>query len=120
MRKVVWIACGLSFLALIVLARPTLKIRVAPSTLVLSSHGGKLTVHADVKFSEDVGILLEIDGTEISPFRTFPDDRGNLVVQAKKRVVAKAIGDFEGNFTKAEVALTVDGVRGTATIVIRK
>jgi hypothetical protein len=119
MRKSLWVALHVCVLALVVSAAVSLEIRVAPSTLVLSSGGGNLTVHTNVPYSLAGDVLLEVEGQEMG-VRTFADNRGFLVAQCGKDDAGEAIGDWEGNFTTAEVRLTVDGASATGTILVRK
>ena len=119
MRKVLLVALGVCVPTLALSAVVSLEIRVAPSTLVLSSGGGNLTVHTNVAYSLESDVLLEVEGKEIEP-RTFADDRGFLVAQCGKGEAAAAIGDFEGRFTTAEVTLTVDGASATEIILVRR
>lgn len=119
MRKLLLVAFGVCVPTLILSAAVSLEIRVAPSTLVLSSGGGNLTVHTNVPYSPARDVLLEVEEREMEA-RTFADDRGFLVAQCRKEEAAEAIGDFEGKFTTAEVRLTVDGASATETIIVRK
>ena len=95
-----------------------LEIRVAPNTLVLSSPGGKLTVHTDVPFGAVEDVSLEVNETGI-PVRTFADSRGNLVAQCTKAVVKEVIGEINGKKTTATVTLTVNGDPATETITVK-
>jgi len=119
MRKLLSVACGVCVLGLISSAAISLRISVAPSTLVLSSGGGMLTVHTNVRYADAEKVSLEVDGTGV-PVRTFGDDRGFLVAQCRKKAAAAAIGDFNGNMTTAVVMLTVDGTSASAVIRVRK
>lgn len=119
MRKPLLVALGVCVPTLVLSAAVSLQIRVAPSTLVLSSGGGNLTVHTNVPYSLAGDVLLEVEGKEIEA-RTFADDRGFLVAQCSKEEAGEAIDDFEGTFATAEVRLTVDGASATETIVVRK
>lgn len=119
MRKSFLVALGMCVPTLALSAAVSLEIRVAPSTLVLSSGGGNLTVHTNVAYSLAGDIGLEIEGEEIET-RTFADNQGFLVAQCGKEEAGECIGDFEGTFTTAEVTLTVDGVSATETIRVRR
>jgi hypothetical protein len=119
MRKSLLVALGVCLPTLVLSAADALQIRVAPSTLVLSSGGGNLTVHTNVPYFLASDVLLEVEGEEMQA-RTFADDRGFLVAQCRKEEAGDAIGDFEGKFTTAEVRLTVDGASATETILVRE
>lgn len=111
------------FLGLGVLAADTalaLEIRVAPKTLVLSSPGGKLTVHTDVPYHRDAEVVLDVDGEAIEAIAVFADDLGNLVAQCTKEAAKEAIGDFEGKTTTATVTLEVDGETDSEDITVKK
>ncbi len=99
-----------------------LEIQVAPQMLVLSSAGGKLTVHTDVPYVsvEKKAVILEVEGKEIPEPSMFADSVGNLVVQTTKDVVKDILGDFEGKFTTAEVVLVVEGDGDAETIGVKK
>ena len=116
MRKLLFVAGGVCILGLVLIAADNLRIRVAPSTLVLSSEGGKLTVHSNARYFQAEDVSLQIDGTPIA-FYTFPDDRGFLVAQD---AAAREIDPFPGKFTRVAVTLTVDGASATETIRVRK
>ena len=119
MRKSLLVAFGVCVPTLVLSATVSLQIRVAPSMLVLSSGGGNLTVHTNVQYSVAGDVLLEVEGKEIEA-HTFADNRGFLVAQCCKEEAGEAIGDFEGNFTTAEVRLTLDGASATETVLVRK
>ena len=116
MKKLCASVCVLAFLAGSAVA---LEIQVAPQTLVLSSAGGKLTVHTDIPFSMAETVCLDIDGTVVE-VSTFADDCGNLVAQCTKAAAAEAIGDFEGKTTTVTVTLTVNGDSASEDIRVRK
>ena len=96
-----------------------LEIRVAPQTLVLSSGGGKLTVHTDVPFGRNVPVSLAVNGTPVRVY-TFPDSLGNLVAQCTKAAVKQVLGDFDGKRTTATITLTVNGISESQTITVKK
>jgi hypothetical protein len=96
-----------------------LTIRVAPRVLVLSSEGGRLTVHTDVPYADANDVLLAVNGinTEVV---TFADDRGNLVAQCDKHDIEEAVGDFDGKWTTAIVTLNVNDESASETLSIKK
>ena len=112
----VGIFCVLAILSSSVFA---LEIQVSPQTLVLSSSGGKLSVHTDVPFSMAGSVSLTINGTAVDAY-TFADDCGDLVAQCSKTAVKAVIGDFDGKTTTATVALTVNGDSDQETIRVKK
>jgi hypothetical protein len=119
MRHLVSVIFGLCVLGLAASAAFSLEIRVAPSTLVLSSGGGNLTVHTNVRFADANEVALDIDGVDVD-VRTFADDRGFLVAQCGKDDAAAAIGPFSGTFTTATITLSVDGAGASEVIRVRK
>ena len=96
-----------------------LSIQVAPQTLVLSSGGGKLTVHTDIPFGMADDVTLDIDGVEVA-VTTFADDCGNLVAQCTKEAAKEAIGDFSEKTKTVTVTLTVDGDSASEDIRVKK
>ena len=109
------------FCAVLVLSSSAfaLEIQVSPQMLVLSSSGGKLTVHTDVPYATAESVSLTVEGVSIDA-SVFADDCGNLVAQCTKEAAKEAIGDFEGKTTTAAVALTVDGDSDEETIRVKK
>jgi hypothetical protein len=98
-----------------------LEIQVSPQNLVLSSQGGKLTVHTDVPYGgNDQEVELWIRGEMVAGFGTFPDNQGNLVVQIDRERAKELIEEFEGKFTTAVVGLAVDGDYAEQTITVKK
>ncbi len=96
-----------------------LEIQVSPQMLVLSSPGGRLSIHTDVPFSTVESVAMTVNGTTI-PVNTFADDRGDLVAQCDKDDVKPVIGDFPGNTTTATVTLTVNGIADSEVIRVKK
>lgn len=96
-----------------------LNIQVSPQMLVLSSSGGKLTVHTDMPFSMADVVTLTVNGTEIAA-DTFADACGNLVAQCSKDAAKEVIGEFDGKTTTATVALDVDGDSDSEVIRVKK
>jgi len=116
-------AVGAVFLVMVLASwAAALEIQVAPQMLVLSSAGGKLTVHTDVPF-RSVGrdeVTLAVEGDVVENPSMFADSVGNLVVQTTKEVVKDILGNFEGKFTTAEVVLVVAGDGDAETIGVKK
>jgi len=112
MRKLIVAVCTLCLVALLAGGVSAFEIRVAPSTLVLSSTGGSFTIHTNIPFlgqgTDDVS--LDIVDVGVVPLdRVFPDDRGNLVAQCDKADVADAVKDhFDGRPKTFTVVLTVE------------
>ncbi|RQV99456.1 hypothetical protein EH220_01660 [bacterium] len=96
-----------------------LDIQVSPQMLVLSSNGGRLSVHTDVPFSTAEIVVLEVNGTTITA-NVFADDLGNLVAQCDKDVVKEVIDDFQGSTTTATISLTVNGDTDSEVIRVKK
>ncbi len=96
-----------------------LTIRVAPQALVLSSEGGRLTVHTDVPIGEAKEVFLAVNGFNTA-IVMFADSLGNLVAQCDKHDVEEAIGEFEGKWTTATVTLKVNGESASETISVKK
>lgn len=115
--KFVPFACALVLSTGSILA---LEIQVAPGTLVLSSKGGNLTVHTDVRYTPDADVCLVVDGTVVDDVVTFADDCGNLVVQCSKEAAAAAIRPFEGKTTTVTVTLVVNGEGDSADLRVKK
>jgi hypothetical protein len=118
MRKPIVAVCSLCIVALVAGGVSAFSIRVAPSTLVLSSAGGSFTIHTSIRYTgqttSDVSLTIVGVG-EVSLGRVFPDDRGNLVAQCSKAAVAAAVKDHVDEKSKTfTVILAVDGA-GTGT-----
>ena len=128
MRKLIVAVCTLCIVALLAGGASAFDIRVAPSTLVLSSTAGKLTVHADVPFDKEfhtIGmVVLTVAGTDVPVTLVKPDLCGNLVVQCDKESVV--IPPFDGKSAEFDVVLeafdpVVDSLdTGTGSIVVKK
>ena len=120
MRKSFVAVCTLCIVALLAGSVSAFNIRVAPSTLVLSSTGGSFTIHTSVHYLpelHDTGtVWLSIGGGvgEVALDDVFPDDRGNLVAQCSKAAVADAVKPyFDGKSQTFTVELTVLSDTGT-------
>ena len=111
--------CLLLTVLILVNSAYALTIRVAPQTLVLSSAGGKLTVHTDVPYTEAETVLLKVNDSLIE-IDTFADNLGNLVAQCDKADVEASIGEFDGKWTTAVVSLEVDGDSASEIITVKK
>ena len=111
---------SLSFVVVLAGSVSALEIRVAPRTLVLSSNGGKLTVHTDAPYYPEAQVSLWVDGVELDEVAVFHDDCGNLVAQASKAAAAAAIGDFKGKMKRVTVTLVVDGVSASGHLRVKK
>jgi len=111
--------CLLITIAILAGSAYALTIRVAPQALVLSSSGGRLTVHTDVPYSTAREVLLTVNGTPIAA-ATFADNLGNLVAQCAKHDVEEAVGEFDGKWTTATVTLAVYGESASETISVKK
>lgn len=96
-----------------------LDIQVAPSTLVISSNGGQLTVHTDVPFVFTESVVLIVDGTSV-PCSCFADNCGDLVAQCSRDVAVGAIGEFSGDRTTVVVTLVVDGVSASRSLSVKR
>jgi len=112
MKKLCVLATALCVVALFANNVLGLNIRVAPTTLVLSSDGGSVTVHTDVPFDPELSVSLYVDGKSVD-VETFDDDRGNLVAQCTKEAVKDEIDDFDEKFIWVTFTLTVDGESGS-------
>ncbi|MGD9127205.1 MAG: hypothetical protein PVH19_07475 [Planctomycetia bacterium] len=119
MKRFFVLIVALAIFTLIAGVGVALDIQVAPQTLVLSSNGGKLTVHTDIPFEMAENVALDIDGTDVV-ITTFADDCGNLVAQCTKEAAKAAIGEFEGKTTTVTVTLTVDGDSDSEDIRVKK
>ncbi len=102
-----------------------LEIQVAPQMLVLSSAGGKLTVHTDVRYQSEAEVFLSVDGKELEPeveFWTFADNQGNLVAQCTKETVEQLLEglDWDKKFEEVEVTLNVNGDGATEVITVKQ
>jgi hypothetical protein len=107
MKKLCVLAGALWVVALLANNVLGLEIRVAPKTLVLSSDGGKATVHTDVPFEMAESVSLYVDGSSVE-VRTFEDDRGFLVAQCSKDAVREVLGDIGDKFITVTFRLEVD------------
>ena len=96
-----------------------LEIRVAPQTFVISSSGGKLTVHTDVPYVLADAVSLEVNGEGVG-VSTFADSRGFLVAQCTKAAVVGIVGDFKDKTTTATITLTVNGDSAAEDIRVKK
>ena len=119
MRKLCVLIGLLGLITLVTSPAWALEIRVAPSTFVLSSGGGKLTVHTDIAFGAAQNVVLAVNGVN-TPAATFADNLGNLVAQCTKDAAAAAIGEFEGKTTTATVTLTVNGESASEVITVKR
>jgi len=111
--------CVFAVAALAVVNLFALEIQVAPQTLVISSGGGKLTVHTDVPFAAADEVELKVNGTGVG-IATFPDSRGYLVAQCTKTAVVGIVGDFQRKTTTATITLIVDGDSASEVIRVKK
>lgn len=119
MRKFYVLFCMIAVLVVAERSATALEIQVAPQTLVLSSGGGKLTVHTDVPYYWVESVSLYVNGTEVTCY-TFADDCGDLVAQCTRAAAAEEIGDFDGKRTIATITLDVDGDSASEDIVVKK
>ena len=121
MRTLCMMLCMLAVVLMATSSAAALQIQVAPSMLVLSSSGGKLTVHTNVPYAGPDGVTLTVDGTDVGA-RTYADDRGNLVAQCSKATAVAAVEDkdFKGKTSSATVTLTAYGDSDSETIRVKK
>ena len=119
MRTLCMMLCMLAVVLMATSSAAALEIRVAPATLVLSSPGGKLSVHTNVPYPLVETVVLKVDGKPVA-VSTFADDCGNLVAQCTKAAAAAVIEDFEGKTKQVTVTLTVNGDPDSETIRVKK
>jgi hypothetical protein len=90
----------------------TFELQVSPNVLNLESNGGVVTLHADIGYSSQYDLDLEVNGQDLPIAATFPDSRGDLVIKCRLAVVKDLVEVGEATFD-----LTIDGVyAGTDTI----
>ncbi|HUT10916.1 MAG TPA: hypothetical protein VMY42_10490 [Thermoguttaceae bacterium] len=117
MRSLVLVMCAfclVSFCGADVLGLE-LEIRVAPQTLVLSSSGGKLTIHTNVPYDQAAEVSLQVSDKDV-PVRTYEDDRGFLYAQCTKEAIAKLLEGGPKKFESLTVTLTVTLIDGSSEL----
>jgi hypothetical protein len=90
-----------------------LAIVVSPNTLNLESNGGVLTIHAEIGYSAEWDVKVEVNGEELPDPTTFPDSRGELVVRCS---MATLRGMLQGSEEAIFILTLDDALSGTDTI----
>ena len=110
-------------------AQDVIPIQVSPHAIILSSeHVGPVTVHADISYyavaTASVRLYTDRDPSPITPYFTFPDDRGQLVAKFRLSDVVGILGTIEG---RVNVTFTLSGdtkigsyFTGSDEIMVRK
>jgi len=74
--------------------------------------GGVVTLHADIGYSSEYDLELELNGQPLDIAFTFPDSRGDLVIKCRLAIVKDMVEAGEATFD-----LTIDDFyTGTDTI----
>jgi len=119
MKSLVLVMCAFCLVSFCSAETLGLEIRVAPQTLVLSSSGGKLTIHTNVPYGLAEEVSLSVLGSDV-PVRTYDDDRGFLVAQCTKEAIAELLEGGPEKFTSLTVTLTVNGDSASEKIRVKK
>jgi hypothetical protein len=96
-----------------------INIDIAPSTLNLAYQGSVVTVHTDIAYSSVSGATVELDGIEISWWKS--DNRGNFVAKFNSEEVIKLVKSYDlpATVTLKLSGESVDGTfSGTSTISV--
>ena len=81
----------------------TFELVVSPSVLNLESNGGVVTLHADIGYSSQYDLELEVNSQPLPIAHTFPDSRGDLVIKCSLTTVKSMVEVGEAIFE-----LTID------------
>jgi hypothetical protein len=127
MREKMKIKIGIILSVLLLLASISLssnvqdlEIQVSPHKLVLSSHGGKFTIHTDTPFYSGIVVQIWVDTEELVNVVVFPDLQGNLVAQCSRDDVRAVISDFDGKTKLIPVKMIVGELEGYEEIIVKK
>jgi hypothetical protein len=90
-----------------VAAAPAVEIQVSPSTVNLEYEGTAVTVHAEIPYRGVVTASLLLNGVEV--WRTFADNRGELVAKFDVDSVKNIIAPPSATLTLTGVVETEDG-----------
>lgn len=92
----------------------TIELVVSPNVLNLESNGGVVTLHADIGYSSQYYLELEVNNQPLPIALTFPDSRGDLVIKCSLTTVKSMVEVGEAIFE-----LTINDIyAGTDTILV--
>lgn len=96
----------------------TIDIQVSPATIVISSFGECLTIHADIALSKVDRSSVTLNG--LYPYAVFADSRGQLVAKFDVDQVKAIVAPPSATLTLA--GLTTDGtpISGARTVPVKE
>ncbi|UCC60112.1 MAG: hypothetical protein JSV02_10375 [Dehalococcoidia bacterium] len=91
----------------------TINLVVSPNVLNLGSSGGVVTLHADIGYSSQYELELEVNNQSLPIAFTFPDSRGDLVIKCNLTIVKDMVevGEATFNLTINELYTGTDTIR---------